>query len=429
MTTFERFERSIPDLMTELAPARVPDYLDDMLHQTAGATQRPAWSFPERWLPVEITARPLSMRSFPWRPLLVLALVAGLIAAGLAVYVGSQNRLPPPFGPAGNGLLLYRDADGAIVSLDPKSGSQATVVPASDAVGDPVLSRDGRRIALVPHGSATPRSIVVRGVDGSYQSTLAGDYREIDSAEWSPDGRHLAIVSNVGGLQSIIVADADGSGRETLPLGRQVSIIAYLPDGRLAMMAAERSGDVCPAEQPTDIGCALFVVNADGTRLERLIPADAFHGINTLSPSPDGRQLLWVEWNGAAAGRLHLFDLATHADHRFADEAFPTPYAMNRAWFSPDGKAILFDFFESNGDHWGIVPSVGGAPVRIGQRWPDSGSGQDAGWAPDGKSILARYTTSDTSSDLWLLDPTGSGRDTQLHIDIPYLPLWQRLSS
>jgi hypothetical protein len=102
MTTFDRFERSIPELMTELAPARVPEYLDDMLRQTAGATQRPAWSFPERWLPVEITARPLSMRSFPWRPVLVLALVVALIAAGLALYAGSQNRVPTPFGPAGN---------------------------------------------------------------------------------------------------------------------------------------------------------------------------------------------------------------------------------------------------------------------------------------------------------------------------------------
>ncbi len=31
MTTFERFEREMPELMTELSPARVPDYFDDML--------------------------------------------------------------------------------------------------------------------------------------------------------------------------------------------------------------------------------------------------------------------------------------------------------------------------------------------------------------------------------------------------------------
>ena len=100
MTTFERFERSIPELMNELAPARVPDYVDDMLRTTATKSQRPAWSYPERWLPVEITARPLMTRSVPWRPLVVLALIALLIAASLVVYVGSQNRVPPPFGVA-----------------------------------------------------------------------------------------------------------------------------------------------------------------------------------------------------------------------------------------------------------------------------------------------------------------------------------------
>src|SRR6188508_2102584 len=58
MTTFERFERSIPELMTELAPARVPDYFDDMLRETASHGQRPAWSFPERCLPMETSVGP-----------------------------------------------------------------------------------------------------------------------------------------------------------------------------------------------------------------------------------------------------------------------------------------------------------------------------------------------------------------------------------
>ena len=32
-----------------------PDYVDDLLTQTAGSRQRPAWRFPERWLPMEIS--------------------------------------------------------------------------------------------------------------------------------------------------------------------------------------------------------------------------------------------------------------------------------------------------------------------------------------------------------------------------------------
>ena len=59
MTAFDRFERAIPELMTELAPSHVPDYFDDLLQQTARTRQRPAWSALERWLPMDVAlARP-----------------------------------------------------------------------------------------------------------------------------------------------------------------------------------------------------------------------------------------------------------------------------------------------------------------------------------------------------------------------------------
>ena len=57
MTPFDRVEPRIPELMSELAPARVPDYLDDMLRQTARSRQRSARLSLERWLPVGVTAR------------------------------------------------------------------------------------------------------------------------------------------------------------------------------------------------------------------------------------------------------------------------------------------------------------------------------------------------------------------------------------
>jgi WD40 repeat protein len=427
MTTFERFERSIPELMTELAPAHVPDYFDDMLRTTATKTQRPAWSYPERWLPVEITARPLTSRPFPWRPLAILALLALLIAASLVVFVGSQDRVPPPFGVAGNGVLLYRASDGRVVSLDPTDGTTTTVTPASESLADPVPSRDGRRIAFATFGSSTSSPIILSGIDGATQTTLAGDYREIDQVHWSPDGAQLAIVSNQGGLRSITVADSDGSGARTLSLSREVSLISYLPDGRIAVVAGESPGDRCPSDDPTVAPCALFAVNPDGTGLDLLISAPDFHGINTIDPSADGTKLLWVEWKQPdAPGRLHVFDLKDRLDHLVPDEAFPVIYNMNRAWFSPDGSAILFDFFEADGDHWGVVPSVGGAPVRIGQEWPQNGT--DASWAPDGRSVLARYATSDTTSELWVLDATGGGADHPLDGNFPYLPPWQRVA-
>jgi dipeptidyl aminopeptidase/acylaminoacyl peptidase len=424
MTTFERFERSIPTLMDELAPARVPDYVDDMLRQTAAQRQRPAWSYPERWLPVEITARPLTTRSFPWRPLLILALVAALIAAALVAYVGSRPTVPPPFGVADNGLLIYRDPDGSIRSLDPRSLSEATVAPASARLGDPVPSRDGRRIAFIPR-SSTPSPIIVADIDGTNRAALSGEHRDIEAVDWSPDGSHIAFLANGGDRAVITVAAVDGSAAQPLAIGRDVWQLRYLPDGRLAFIAPDQPADPCPGEDAARSSCALFVIKPDGTGLERVLSAIAFRGL-TIDPSPDGTSLLYVEWAPGAEGRLHVVDLRDGTDRPVTD-GFPEVYSINQASFSPDGTSILFDLYEADGDHWAVVPTTGGPIVRIGPEWP--GDTPEAFWAPDGRAVLSIYPIVGGRSESWLLDPTGGGADRRLEVDLPVRPEWQRVGT
>ena len=107
MTAFDRIEQRMPELMAELAPASVPDYFDDMLRQTGRTRQRPAWASLERWLPMDVAARPAAFRAPALRPLVILLLIGLLIAGGVLLYAGSQRtRLPAPFGPARNGLIV-----------------------------------------------------------------------------------------------------------------------------------------------------------------------------------------------------------------------------------------------------------------------------------------------------------------------------------
>jgi Tol biopolymer transport system component len=435
MTAFDRIERAMPELLTELAPSHVPDYFDDLLQETARSRQRPAWSSLERWLPMDIAlARPTG-RARPLAGTVAFLVIALLLIAIAVAFVGSQSRLPPAFGVAGNGALLYRDTAGQIVSLDPNDGSTRTVAAVAGHPGDPLPSRDGRRIAVIPYYQEASASILVMGMDGKGRLTLPGSYREVDSADWSPDGAHLAVISNVNGLQSVSVVPTDGSADRTLALDRQVAIATYLPDGRIAVVAAERPGDECPGNDPTRAPCALYVVNGDGTGLTELIPATEFHGINTIDPSADGSKLLWVQWKIGAGttaspdepGRLHVLDLTSGVDHKVADAAIAAPYNVNRAWLSPDGSAILFDYFEADATHWAVVPVAGGPPIRIGQAIPQNGT--DAGWAPDGRSVLAYYPQTDGTSELWMLDPTGGGADRLLQAQLPYLPAWQRVAA
>jgi hypothetical protein len=114
MTAFDRIEPRLPELMAELAPASVPDYFDDMLRQTGRTRQRPAWASLERWLPMDVVARPTILQAPALRPLLVLLLIGLLIAASVVFYAGSQQtRMPAPFGPARNGSMFF-SADGVI---------------------------------------------------------------------------------------------------------------------------------------------------------------------------------------------------------------------------------------------------------------------------------------------------------------------------
>ena len=133
---------------------------------------------------------------------------------------------------------------------------------------------------------------------------------------------------------------------------------------------------------------------------------------------------MYVLWADGAEGRLHVVDVLTGEDQSLHLEGIDAEYAINRAWFSPDGSSILFDLFEAGGDHWAIVPASGGAVREIGPEWP--GETPDAFWSPDGRSVLAFYPTTTGSNELWIHDATGTGADRRLQMEVPYLPEWQR---
>jgi len=127
--SIDRLERRLPDVLTELALPRVPDYVDTLLSRTERTPQRPGWTFPERWFPVSTIATTLpSWRRPAIRPMIAIAVVVALVVAALALYVGSQKRVPPPFGLARNGAVITADSAGNIVSVDPSTNGIRTLV-------------------------------------------------------------------------------------------------------------------------------------------------------------------------------------------------------------------------------------------------------------------------------------------------------------
>lgn len=144
MMPTERFERQLPELLTELAAPRTPDYFDDLLGQTARTRQRPAWTFLERWLPmVDIARQPILTPRLPLRTIgLGLLLIGLLLAAVVAIVVGTRPNLPTPFGPAHNGLVAYAK-DGDIYTADPVTGVPKAIVIGPETDLRPLWSLDG----------------------------------------------------------------------------------------------------------------------------------------------------------------------------------------------------------------------------------------------------------------------------------------------
>ena len=157
MTTEARFERQLPAILEDLYLGSSPDYRDEVLAAATRTRQRPAWTFPGRLIPMDITTRTIPVVRLPLRQLAVIAVLLALLAATLAVYVGSQRHVPAPFGPAKNGLIPYI-SNGDIYVGDPVTGKTRLLVssPRGTNPSAPGFSPDGTRLAFfrdVPSGA------------------------------------------------------------------------------------------------------------------------------------------------------------------------------------------------------------------------------------------------------------------------------------
>jgi Tol biopolymer transport system component len=430
MTSDRRFDRDLPDLLAELAPRATPDYRDDIVQQTALMRQRPAWTFPERWLPVSvITTHAFAAPPVRWRVVGLVALLLLALVVGLVIFAGSQRHAPPPpFGPAANGVVAY-EKSGDIYTVDPVTGASTAVISGPEADINPRWSRDGTRLAFERKvdGDSGPGVLYVARADGSNAVMLNTSPLNIDSYSFSPDGTELLISYGTGaGFPKILLAATDGSGFRDIGLSMPAASAAWRPpDGSEILFTGVDTGNDC---------CAIKAVDAKTGRIRTILGIDP-SGLSRgfAQWSPDGSLISFAAWDGAGEGltvQTHII-AADGTGERILPSPTGTKWQGTESW-SNDGTRMLVIR--------GYAPdSAGARPVAI----PVDGSSTGVEielpgvvnavnpvaweWAPDDSLILGATGDDGAHLDQVLLDPI-AGTSRSLPWSSVSLPSWQRIA-
>jgi hypothetical protein len=390
----DRLDRRLPEVLAELAPPVQPDYVDDLLGRTARMPQRPGWTYLERWIPVSTITLAQPTGRLPVRLLIAVALILILILATIGLYAGSQRRLPPLYGPAGNGLVVTTSSDG-VITIDPATGASTTLVAGEDLCCLDVAP-DGRHVAYleVPVDGADPTAMGIAAMDGSTSVAIPDDLLGgLDWYEWSPAGERIAFAS-AGAVSIFDVA----------------------------------SGAVSAVDTPFRAGSAQWIgttgdllataVNGDTTSVYRFSPdapagvskvADLRYVAEGISVSPDGSKIAYFIWGPEERlrGRVHVFDLATGVDTAITPEdeaATAVPHEVEGTVWSPDSSLIAATWLGADGDQIALLPAAGGAPQFVGPRMSLAGD-MPVQFTPDGLSLLVQYPE---GTGTWLLPVDGS---------------------
>lgn len=388
MNRSDHLETELTAWFNETATPQSPDFLDDILWQTAHSSQRPAWTFLERWIPVDMTtSRVQAPTGARYVALLVILILITAIAVALA---GAQRRIPKPDGPANNGVIAFTTASGDIAVGDPMTGTVRPIVTGPELDSMPMFSADGTRIAFVRQVEDMVRVFAVDLAGGEPIELTEAALDRADWLRWSPDGTRLAWLS--GG--SPWIAKTDGSEAHRVDIDVIVrDEISWRPPNGTELLVRGLSID--------EAAFGLFLVNVDGSGQRAVTPIDGTSAdYNYATWSPDGSRFAYSSWQDKPIGERQPVHVVTVEGLR-NDVIRPDDGSllMTPAW-SPDRTRMAFSVI---GQGIGVGPADDETP-HLTLTGPQSLGQLDFAWSPDGKVIFA---VPQVTGEPWLIDPAG----------------------
>lgn len=390
MTVDPLFLRAVETYLDDRAGGSTPRYLEDALAQTTGVRQRPWWSSPERWLPMDITFQRVVPATPGWR---VLATAVALVALLVIILgIGGGTHPPRPFvGLATNGPIAF--IDGSTLKLADPDGTNVRpfITGLAPGTGSLAWSPDGTRLSYRIPGS--DGSIRVVRADSTGEVVIQAPLRDIVPGDvaWSWDATRIAFLMDVDDAPRIAVARADGSESHLLFAGRGSDTdpvaLGWSPDGSLLSYVAD---------DPGGGGRSLYLVQPDGSGLRRVPVERIDPGMGPVgwAPAIDQKRIAFVVGdNSVAPSVVRVYDATTQHSTFVGNGFWPTwsPDGSQLAWWN-DGPAVIAIDAALAGDHrpvW-LQPD----PTEPGAQYCQDGpsvSGRaicaPARWSPDGRWV------------------------------------------
>jgi Tol biopolymer transport system component len=372
----------------------------------------------------------------PWRQLGVLALLMILLAAALAVYVGSrQEPLPAPFGPAVNGLVVY-STDGDIFTADPSTGVITPIVTGPEIDADPRFSRDGTHIVFSRKVEGASIHLFVAGNDGADVTQITPRPIALTSSQqgepweqfqFSPDGRTVLIASTTNGVSGIAIAQADGSGISSAAVGMAAYEPSFRPpDGREIMFVGYSSGGTGSA--------GVYAVDVASGDVRTIVAPERDFDLAGATWSPDGSHVAYWRWGGANFGGVNARTHVVAADGT-DDRALPVPkgavWNAGTEWSNDGTRLVVSRGYTDGMDavRTAIVPADGST---TGHELEIDGPINDGccvtwEWAPDDSKILVTPMGTGGVLPQVIID-VATGTSSPATWDTRSDPAWQRLA-
>jgi hypothetical protein len=433
-----RLEHRLPGLFDELADARTPDYLEAAIERASSSPQRPAWTFPARWLPMEIVTTPVPTTRLPLRQIGVLALIAIILATLLALVVGSRTtRLPEPFGPAANGVIALAQ-NGDLYTVDPDTGVMTLVLGGPETDEWAGFTPDGTRGVFLrrpPDGFTRVGTIpLAAGAHPTFvkRDVLTGG----EPIQVAPNGQELAFAGTDyfvgqefgapappvdwdGNVISIASLDANLDQRWFHTYAAPVADyggLAYLaPDGREIVYVTRSSNGHTHDIRALDVASGV-------TRpiVETSIGNDI---LGNVSAAPDGKRIAYALKSVTGTVSVHVVG-SDGTNDTVVGHVSGSNYEASPQW-DPQGRRLLIQRDAGDGVARPVIVDLGGgSDVVVDAAISDKGAATT--WAPDGASILAERTAGDgrpMQQELW---DARTGKVTPVSWPSFTPPAWQR---